>query len=37
MKDQTRFIPMSNTNMSKASDHARTHKNIKKMVQTKFL
>jgi len=26
-------MPMSDTNMSKASNHARTHKNIKKMVQ----
>jgi len=37
MKDQTRLIPMSYTNMNKASDHARTHNNIKKMVQLKFL
>jgi len=28
MKDQTRLIEMSNTNMSKALDHARTHKNV---------
>jgi len=28
---------MSYTNMNKASNHARTHKNIRKMVQFKFL
>jgi len=27
---------MSNTNLSKASDHARTHKNDKRMVQLIF-
>jgi len=37
MKDQTRLIQMSYTNMSKTSDIARTQKNIKKMVQFKFL
>jgi len=37
MKDQTRLIPMSYTNMSKALDHGRAHKNITKMVQFEFL
>jgi len=37
MKDLSRLIQMSNTNMSQASDHARTHKNNYKMVQFKFL
>jgi len=37
MKDKTRLIPMIDTNMSKASDHAKTYKYIKKMVQFKFL
>jgi len=37
MKDQTRLIQMSYTNMRKASNHAKTHKNIKKIVQFKFL
>jgi len=36
MTNQTRLIPMNNTNMSKASDHARTH-NRKKIIQSKFL
>jgi len=33
MKDQTRLILMSDTNMSTTSDHAKTHKNIKKIGQ----
>jgi len=37
MKNQTRLIQLSNTNMSRASDHVRTCKNDKKMVQTRFL
>jgi len=30
MKDQTRLIPMSYTNMIKALDYAISHKNVKK-------
>jgi len=30
MKDQTRLIPMSYTNMIKASDYAISHKNVNK-------
>jgi len=37
MKDQTRLIPMSYTNMSRASDYAILHKNAKKMTQIKIL
>jgi len=37
MKDQIRLIPMIDTNMSTTSDYARIHKNIKKMVQFKFI
>jgi len=35
MKDLSRLIQMSNTNISQASNHARTHKNNYKMLEHK--
>ena len=35
MKDQSRQVQMSQTNMNNAADNARSHKNIKMMIQIK--
>jgi len=32
MKDQSRYVPMSYTNMINVVDNTKSHKNVKKMV-----